>query len=335
MSGQYHSRPGRCLALHRSALLLRAVCRYERPVSRRKRRDRQHSKYGSPSLRRQLPSAEEHIQTAHSTIWEARITRPAAPPPPSCGRSAPKHSICSTRPPKTPIPKSQPAPTTCCGKLPSAGCSPTTRRSFAPCCGNMARKPRAPAAAVEQLARLPKGADTAALVASPDSIARRWFREPRRWRSFARKERTRRRLPIDAAVDRTKLGASTRVSAVWLRQYLAQLRDPAAVVAAWKQLIDQESARLEKTGETSNDIVLACSGTWPTCTAKSGDQAATHRHARSHDRTWPAKSRTKRSLTSCVADREQIVGCLERFLASIRIASNKANGRSILRPSPA
>jgi tetratricopeptide (TPR) repeat protein len=54
-----------------------------------------------------------------------------------------------------------------------------------------------------------------------------------------------------------ELGSSTRVSATWLRQYLAQLRDPASSVPAWKQLIAQESARFDKnSGETSNDIVL-------------------------------------------------------------------------------
>jgi len=62
---------------------------------------------------------------------------------------------------------------------------------------------------------------------------------------------------IDAEMVERELGASTRAAARWLRQYLAQMRDPSASVAAWRQLIDQESARLDKNmGDTSSDIVL-------------------------------------------------------------------------------
>src|SRR5712671_379516 len=66
---------------------------------------------------------------------------------------------------------------------------------------------------------------------------------------------------IDAEMVERELGASTRAAARWLRQYLAQMRDPAASVAAWRQLIDQEAARLDKNlGDTSSDIVLGL--TW-------------------------------------------------------------------------
>ena len=73
---------------------------------------------------------EGSISSSSFAIWEVRTTRPAGPPPTSFARSAPKRSICSTRRPTTPIPKSPPARTTCCGKSPSAGFKPTTRRPF-------------------------------------------------------------------------------------------------------------------------------------------------------------------------------------------------------------
>jgi tetratricopeptide (TPR) repeat protein len=61
----------------------------------------------------------------------------------------------------------------------------------------------------------------------------------------------------DSDVVERELGSSTRVAAAWLRQYLSQLRDPAVSVVGWKQLIEQESARLEKNvGDTSSDIML-------------------------------------------------------------------------------
>jgi tetratricopeptide (TPR) repeat protein len=62
---------------------------------------------------------------------------------------------------------------------------------------------------------------------------------------------------------------------MWLRQYLAQLHDPPASVAAWKQLIDQESERLEKnTGETSNQIVIGLLWNLADVHRQVGDQAA-------------------------------------------------------------
>ncbi len=62
---------------------------------------------------------------------------------------------------------------------------------------------------------------------------------------------------VDPGIVEHELGASTRPPAMWLRHYLVQLRDPAASVAGWKQLIDQESARLDKNlGDTSGDVLL-------------------------------------------------------------------------------
>ncbi len=109
---------------------------------------------------------------------------------------------------------------------------------------------------VEQLAELPQNGGLSALC----RIAR-FDRSPVVSRTAALaiirpKDTSLSRTPIDAAVVEQQLGASTRAAATWLHQYLAQQRDPAASIAAWKQLIDQESARLEKSGETSNEIVL-------------------------------------------------------------------------------
>ena len=109
---------------------------------------------------------------------------------------------------------------------------------------------------VEQLAELPRGGGVSALC----RIAR-FDRSPVVSRTAALaiirpKDSSSTRTPIDSAVVEQQLAASTRAAATWLHQYLAQQGDPAASIAAWKQLIDQESARLEKNGETSNEIVL-------------------------------------------------------------------------------
>jgi tetratricopeptide (TPR) repeat protein len=51
------------------------------------------------------------------------------------------------------------------------------------------------------------------------------------------------------------------VAASWLRQYVDQLRDPAASVAAWQKFVDAESALLEDgTDETNSEIV--CGLVW-------------------------------------------------------------------------
>lgn len=80
---------------------------------------------------------------------------------------------------------------------------------------------------------------------------------------------------IDPAVVEQELGASTRAAATWLHQYLAQLRDPPATVAAWKQLIDQESGRLEKnSAETSNEILFGLLWNLADVYRQVGDHAA-------------------------------------------------------------
>lgn len=127
---------------------------------------------------------------------------------------------------------------------------------------------------VEQLARLPKGGGTAALC----RIAR-YDRSPLVSRAAAvaiirPKDADVTRPPIDAAVIDQQLGASTRASATWLHQYLTQLRDPAAAITNWKQLVDQEAARLEKTGETTNDIVIRLQWNLAELYRQVGDQVA-------------------------------------------------------------
>jgi tetratricopeptide (TPR) repeat protein len=65
-------------------------------------------------------------------------------------------------------------------------------------------------------------------------------------------------VPVDPLVVERELGASTRVSATWLRRYLAQLSDPAASAAPWEELIDEETARLKQfADDTSAEIVTA------------------------------------------------------------------------------
>jgi tetratricopeptide (TPR) repeat protein len=80
---------------------------------------------------------------------------------------------------------------------------------------------------------------------------------------------------IDSEVVERELGASTRASALWLRQYLAQLRDPAASIPVWKALVEQESNRLNKNmGDTSSDILLGLSWNLADLYRQLGDQAA-------------------------------------------------------------
>lgn len=66
------------------------------------------------------------------------------------------------------------------------------------------------------------------------------------------------RFPVvDADVIELELGPSARVAAAWLRQYIRQMRDPAASVAAWRTLIADEIARLDgRTDETSSAVAL-------------------------------------------------------------------------------
>ena len=110
---------------------------------------------------------------------------------------------------------------------------------------------------IEQLDKLANGAGTAALC----RIAR-YDRSPLVSRTAALaiirpSEKPSAQTKLDPEAVERELGGSTRVAAAWLRQYVSQLRDPAASVAVWKQLVDQESARLEKNaGDTSSDVAL-------------------------------------------------------------------------------
>jgi tetratricopeptide (TPR) repeat protein len=70
-------------------------------------------------------------------------------------------------------------------------------------------------------------------------------------------EKTTDRPPIDPEMVAHELGASTRVAAVWLRHFIEQIRDPAASIAQWRQVVDEETARLEeKADDTSAEILL-------------------------------------------------------------------------------
>jgi tetratricopeptide (TPR) repeat protein len=65
------------------------------------------------------------------------------------------------------------------------------------------------------------------------------------------------RTAIDPDILSQELGTSTRVGSIWLRQYFLQLRDPAASIASWQRLIDEEAARLEDNpNDTSTTVIL-------------------------------------------------------------------------------
>ncbi|MCC7475737.1 MAG: tetratricopeptide repeat protein [Pirellulales bacterium] len=131
---------------------------------------------------------------------------------------------------------------------------PPTVRSFLRSYGQEPESTRQ--AVVEEIAKLPRGEGQVALC----RIAR-FDRSPLISRTAALgilRPRGIGKTPIvpDTAALETQLGHSTRVATRWIRQYLAQLEDPAASVARWKQLIEEEEARIEKSGETSSDILL-------------------------------------------------------------------------------
>jgi tetratricopeptide (TPR) repeat protein len=112
-------------------------------------------------------------------------------------------------------------------------------------------------ARLEGLAKLPNSEGVAALC----RIAR-FDRSPLVSRQAALAiirpdERSSQRTPIDAEVVSQELGTSTRAASMWLRQYLVQLRDPAASVAPWQQLVDEETKQLEANADdTSTEVVL-------------------------------------------------------------------------------
>jgi tetratricopeptide (TPR) repeat protein len=62
---------------------------------------------------------------------------------------------------------------------------------------------------------------------------------------------------IDPEVFDRELGESTRIASQWLRQYQIQLRDPAASVPGWRELIDAESEQLDGHFEETSSPVVA------------------------------------------------------------------------------
>jgi tetratricopeptide (TPR) repeat protein len=110
---------------------------------------------------------------------------------------------------------------------------------------------------VIELARLPEGEGAAAL-----SRIARFDRSPLVARVSALAV-IRPELPddepiaLDPETIGRELGESTRTTVQWLRQYQAQLRDPAAAIPRWQLLVDEEVARLEqKSDATSAEVVL-------------------------------------------------------------------------------
>jgi tetratricopeptide (TPR) repeat protein len=114
---------------------------------------------------------------------------------------------------------------------------------------------------VETLARLSGGEGIAALC----RIAR-YDRSPLVSRAAALeiirpREDTTKRILLDPDTAARELGDSSRVAAAWLRQYIEQLRDPAASVAPWQKFVEAENAKREEgTDETTTDIV--CGLVW-------------------------------------------------------------------------
>jgi tetratricopeptide (TPR) repeat protein len=110
---------------------------------------------------------------------------------------------------------------------------------------------------VAALARLPGAEGTAALCRIT-----RFERSPLVSRTAALAiirpaEREKSTATVDPDDIERELGCSTRVSSAWLRQWLAQQRDPAASLTTWQQLIDEESERLAHNGpETNSQVVL-------------------------------------------------------------------------------
>src|SRR3954451_2836399 len=128
---------------------------------------------------------------------------------------------------------------------------------------------------IEQLAKVPGGAAVPALC----RIAR-YDRSPLVSRSAALAiirpdDKPGSDSHIDPEVITRELGRSKRASAALLRQYLAQLRDPASSVAAWTQLVEQETAKLHKNaGDTSSEIVLGLCWNLADVYRQLGDRAA-------------------------------------------------------------
>ncbi|HEY3391116.1 MAG TPA: hypothetical protein VGK58_00265 [Lacipirellulaceae bacterium] len=114
---------------------------------------------------------------------------------------------------------------------------------------------------VETLAKLANGDGVAALC----RIAR-FDRSPLVSRAAALeiirpREHTTKRIVLDADTAERELGDSSRVAAAWLRQYVEQLRDPAASVPSWQTFIDAEAAKLEDGADETNAEIV-CGLVW-------------------------------------------------------------------------
>jgi tetratricopeptide (TPR) repeat protein len=109
---------------------------------------------------------------------------------------------------------------------------------------------------VETLARLTNGDGIAALC----RIAR-FDRSPLVSRAAALeiirpREYTTKRVTLDPDTAERELGDSSREAAAWLRQYVEQLRDPAAALAGWQKFIDEESAKLEAGADETTAVIV-------------------------------------------------------------------------------
>ena len=199
-----------------------------------------------------------------------------------------------------PTPKSPPAPAICCGKSPFAGCKPTIRpavRRLLRDYGEQAEDARL--RRVEQLAKLAGGEGVAAPVphrAVRPLAARVAHGGPGDHSARRARRARRRRVDPDVVEQRTgrqHAGRRRRGCAnIWRNCAIRPPRSPLG-----SNSIDEESARLEQNGETSNEIVLGLLWNLAELYRQLGDQPAVIDVARSHDRHWPTTRRTTRSST--------------------------------------
>jgi tetratricopeptide (TPR) repeat protein len=62
---------------------------------------------------------------------------------------------------------------------------------------------------------------------------------------------------VDPELAEAELGDSSRIAAIWLRQYIVQLRDPAASVASWQIMIDEEVSRLDTSAADTSPAIVS------------------------------------------------------------------------------
>jgi tetratricopeptide (TPR) repeat protein len=121
---------------------------------------------------------------------------------------------------------------------------------------------------------------------------------------------------VDPELLERELGASTRESAIWLRRYLEQLRDPAASARFWEELVDNETARLQKNADdTSNQIVIGLLWNLADVHRQTGDQQAM---LAAIDRMMGLTSEESRQIVTELIEwlvEHQAWGVLDEFLA--------------------